>query len=112
MVSMRDIRAFAGRVATACEPRRIILFGSYAYGEPTDDSDVDLMVVIPHRGDPMRKAVDIRRRVDAPFSLDLLVYSPRELAHRYKIEDWFVRDVVEKGIVLYEAGDHRVDRKG
>jgi predicted nucleotidyltransferase len=103
MVPMKDIRAFARRIAREFKPKRIILFGSYAYGRPTRDSDVDLMVVMPYRGRPSKKALEIRDRLEAPFGLDLLVYSPGELMKRYRIEDWFVRDVVEKGKVLYEA---------
>lgn len=103
MVAMKDIRAFARRIGKEFKPKRIILFGSYAYGKPTRDSDVDLLIVMPYRGRPSEKAIEIRSRIVAPFGIDLLVYSPRELAHRYRIEDWFVRDVVEKGKVLYEA---------
>jgi predicted nucleotidyltransferase len=47
MVSMKDIRKFAAVIAREFRPQRIILFGSYAYGRPTEDSDVDLLVVIP-----------------------------------------------------------------
>jgi len=47
MVSMRDIQAFAKRVAAEFHPQRIILFGSYARGEATADSDVDMLVVMP-----------------------------------------------------------------
>jgi predicted nucleotidyltransferase len=103
MVAMKDIRGFARRIAKEFKPRQIILFGSYAYGRPTRDSDVDLMVVMPYKGRPAEKVIEIRSRVDAPFPMDLLVYSPREMRRRYEIEDWFVRDVVEKGKVLYEA---------
>jgi predicted nucleotidyltransferase len=100
---MREIRAFARRIAEEFKPRRIILFGSYAYGKPTRDSDVDLMVVMPHQGDYVRKAIEIRLRIDAPFPLDLLVRSGRELRERYRLEDWFIREIVDKGKVLYEA---------
>jgi len=103
MVPMREIRAFARRIAEEFKPRRIILFGSYAYGKPTRDSDVDLMVVMPHQGDYVRKAIEIRLRIDAPFPLDLLVRSGRELRERYRLEDWFIREIVDKGKVLYEA---------
>lgn len=105
MVAMRDIRAFARRIAVEFKPRRIILFGSYAYGKPTVDSDVDLMVVMPYRGHAANKAIEIRQRIDAPFALDLIVRNPREIDKRYKLEDWFIREVVDKGSVLYET-DH------
>lgn len=105
MVAMRDIRAFARRIAEEFKPRRIILFGSYAYGKPTVDSDVDLMVVMAYRGHAASKAIEIRQRIDAPFALDLIVRNPREIDKRYKLEDWFIREIVDKGSVLYET-DH------
>jgi predicted nucleotidyltransferase len=106
MVAMRDIRRFARAIAREFKPRRIILFGSYAYGKPTEDSDVDLMVVMPHQGDYVRKAIDIRLRLDAPFPLDLLVRSAKEIRQRYRLEDWFIREIVDNGKILYEAA-HR-----
>ena len=48
MVSRRAIKRFADEVARRFKPEKIILFGSYAYGQPTPDSDVDLLVVMPY----------------------------------------------------------------
>lgn len=109
---MKDIRAFARRIAEEFHPRRIILFGSYAYGTPTGDSDVDLMVVTGRATDSLQKSVEIRQRLDSPFPLDLLVRSEAELRRRYQMEDWFIREISDKGIVVYEANHARVDRRG
>ena len=105
---MREIRAFARRIAAEFKPRRIILFGSHAYGTPSGDSDVDLMVVFQRTANNLQKAAQIRQRLDSPFSLDLLVRSEAEIRRRYRIEDWFIRDIVNKGMVLYEADHTRV----
>ena len=86
-------------------PRRIILFGSYADGRATAQSDVDLLVVMPHRGHPIHKAVEILDQLDPKFAIDLLVRSPAEVRRRLTQQDWFMRAVVEKGKVLYEAAD-------
>lgn len=113
MVSMRDIRAFAGRIAAEFKPQRIILFGSYAYGKPTEDSDVDLMVVFPGRRSAIDRAIEMLQMLPYPgFPMDLLSRSEVEMRHRYEIEDWFTREIVDKGKVLYEAGDARVGGKG
>lgn len=103
MVAMREIRAFAKRIAAEFRPRRIILFGSYAYGTPTNDSDVDLLVVMPYRGHSIRKTIEIRQRLDAPFAMDLIVRSPAEMQTRYRLEDWFIREIVDKGRIVYDA---------
>ena len=103
MVAMRDIRAFARRIAEEFKPRRIILFGSYAYGKPTVDSDVDILVVMRSNGHPVDQSLDIRSRFHPGFPLDLLVYSPDELRRRMAREDFFLREITERGKVLYDA---------
>lgn len=59
MIRRRDIHAFVKRVAAEFHPNRVILFGSYANGGPTADSDVDLLVVMPHKGPPSVQAAEI-----------------------------------------------------
>lgn len=109
---MRDIQAFARTLADEFHPARIILFGSHARGEAGTDSDVDLLVVMAHRGHPTEKAIEIRTTLDCPFALDLLVRSPAEIRKRLRFEDWFIREIIEQGKVLYEDGDERMGRKG
>jgi len=111
MIAMRDIRAFARRIAEEFKPRKIILFGSYAYGTPTEDSDVDVMVVMPCKGHPVDAALDIRQRFHPGFPLDLLVYAPAELRRRLKMNDFFLREIVRKGKVQYETRRQRVGRQ-
>ncbi|MDW8310436.1 MAG: nucleotidyltransferase domain-containing protein [Verrucomicrobiales bacterium] len=103
MVSRRAIRRFAREVARRFRPQKIILFGSYAYGRPTPDSDVDLLVIMPCRGRTLDVALKIRRAVAADFPLDLLVRTPRELRQRLALGDCFLQEVVQKGKILYEG---------
>ena len=105
MVAMKDIRNFSRRVARQFRPRRIILFGSYAEGQATPDSDVDLLVVLPHRGKAVEKSVEIRLATRPSFPMDLLVRTPQEVRKRLAMGDTFIRDILEKGKVLYEADD-------
>ena len=103
MIAMKDIRAFARRIAEEFRPKRIILFGSYAYGRPTQDSDVDLLIVMPYKGRPTDVSLKIRNRMHPGFPIDLFVYSPSELRRRIAQEDYFLIEVVEKGKVLHES---------
>jgi predicted nucleotidyltransferase len=103
MVSRRAIRKFANEVARRFKPRKIILFGSYAYGKPGPESDVDLLVVMPCRGRSLDVALKIRRSLNADFPLDLLVRKPDELDRRLALGDFFLREVMQKGKVLYES---------
>ncbi|MBI2808052.1 MAG: nucleotidyltransferase domain-containing protein [Planctomycetes bacterium] len=101
---MPAIRKYARQVAERFKPDKIILFGSFAYGEPTEDSDVDLLVVMACPNE-VTQAIRIRTALDAPFSMDLLVRTPQNLQQRIQDEDWFLREIVEHGKVLYEKTD-------
>ncbi|MFL5801389.1 MAG: DUF6932 family protein [Roseiflexaceae bacterium] len=110
-ITQEQIQEYSNRIAAAFEPERIILFGSYAYGAPTPDSDVDLLVIMPFEGNSVRKATEIRRVVRAGFSVDLLVRTPTQVEQRLEWNDWFMREIVEKGKVVYAAAHRRVDRE-
>ncbi len=106
MVDSARIRSFCNAVAKQFRPRKIILFGSYALGQPTVDSDVDLLVIMPRkRQQGERMSVRIRQAIPREFPLDLLVRTPSEVAKRLRWDDAFIREVVEKGKVMYEAND-------
>ena len=104
MITREDIQATCDDIVREFAPLQVILFGSYAYGTPTEDSDVDLLVVmeIPE-SDMRRQAIDIVRRIPRRFSMDLLVRSPAEIAYRVSHNDWFLREITERGHVLYES---------
>ena len=102
MVTLRQIQAYADEVARRYRPEKIILFGSYAGGRPSPDSDVDLLVVMPHARRAPVQAAAIKTAVRAPFPLDLLVRSPRRFRQRVEAGDSFLREVAERGRVLHE----------
>jgi uncharacterized protein len=101
---MRAIRKFARQVAERFRPASIILFGSCASGASRQDSDVDILVVLPCR-DRIAKAVDIRWEFPTPFPMDLIVRTPRQLAEGIRGGDAFLKDIISSGKVLYEATD-------
>ena len=108
---MRLIRRFARQVAEGFRPDKIILFGSHAYGRPHGDSDVDILVVMPARNE-LDQGVRIRLAVEYNFPLDLIVRSPKNLAWRLAEGDAFLREIVNRGKVLYEKTDFRVGAQG
>jgi uncharacterized protein len=102
MVSKRDIRSAARRIARLFRPERITLFGSYASGKPTKHSDVDLMILM--RGSNVHDhALRIRQQIDFNFPVDLLVRSPTEFKRRIAWGDCFLKEIQLNGKVLYEA---------
>jgi len=113
-IPMSAITRFARQIAEKFHPDKIILFGSYAYGTPHEESDVDLLVIMP-----CRNAIDQSIRIgrafeEYPFSLDLIVRTPYQMKTRLNPDDcdWFLREIVEKGKVLYEAPHGGVGPKG
>ncbi|MYB93921.1 HEPN domain-containing protein [Candidatus Poribacteria bacterium] len=104
MVSRQDIQATCDDIVREFSPLQVVLFGSYAYGRPTESSDVDLLVVMPvAKSETRRQEVEIRKRLERPFHLHVLVHSPEDLAYRLVYNDWFLREITEKGEVLYET---------
>lgn len=87
------------------QPEKIILFGSYAYGTPTPDSDVDLLVVVRAKeGESyteryLRVASALTPRL---FPLDLIVKTPEEIEAAQQQFFPFLREILTKGICLYE----------
>lgn len=104
------IRRFAREVAERFDPDKIILFGSHAYGKPHADSDVDILVIMPCRNE-LDQAVKISLAVDPPFPLDIIVRKPHNMKWRLAEGDWFLREIVSKGKLLYEAPDRRMGPK-
>jgi predicted nucleotidyltransferase len=105
MIGMDQILTLSERIAREFQPERIILFGSYAYGTPDDDSDIDILVVLPFKGKPMRKALEILSRINPEIPVDLLARTPEQVEKRISNNDWFMREVFEKGRILY-VDDH------
>jgi uncharacterized protein len=106
MPSMQDIQRYCDAIAAAFKPQRIILFGSYAYGKPTPDSDVDVLVVMRQaRRLWMQTTQKIHEKISAGFPVDVLVRDPEFLRDRLSEGDCFLEEITSKGRVMYE-GSH------
>ncbi len=103
MIETSQILGVADKIARQFHPERIILFGSYAYGTPNEDSDVDLLVVMPYEGCPAVITSEMRGAVRAGFPIDLLVYTPEYIQQRLAWDDFFLIEITRKGKVLYAA---------
>ena len=90
-------------------PQKIILFGSYAYGKPNADSDVDLLVVMPFEGRNSQKAIEIISNIKTKLPLDLLVRTSEQVKQRIEMDDFFMQDIIFKGKVLYETDNAGMD---
>src|SRR5258708_4302290 len=106
-IPLTAIRRFARRIAQRFQPDKIILFGSYAYGKPHEESDVDLLVIMRTRN-AIDQSIRISLAFKRLFSLDLIVRTPWQIERGLKDDVWFLREIIEKGKVLYEAPDRQV----
>jgi predicted nucleotidyltransferase len=104
MASQSEIQALADKIVLDFQPEKIILFGSHARGDARPDSDVDLLVIMDSDQHPSRTAAEITYRVHPRcYPLDLIVRSPQMVRTRLRMNDWFMRDVMREGRVLYAA---------
>jgi len=105
MVAMSQIEEFGRRIGQEFGAQKVLLFGSYARGTITEDSDVDLLVIVPFQGRSVDKSVEIRMKLRPGFPIDLLVRTPEKVRERIEMGDTFMREILEQGKVLYEADD-------
>ena len=93
------------RIVALADPRLIILFGSYAEGRQTSESDVDLLVVAEHesRAEITAKLRTSLRPVLEPLNFDLLVYTPASWESGRHLRGFVTREADRKGVRLYEA---------
>lgn len=99
----KEIKRITGRIVEKYKPEKIILYGSFAYGKPTKDSDVDLFIVKKTKKNLLERGRDVDKILsDRIVPLDILVYTPTQLKRRIKLGDFFVKKILNKGKILYE----------
>ena len=102
-VSQQDIREVVRQIVERFRPQKVILFGSYAKGHPTQASAVDLLVVMETNEQALHAAARISAAIDHPFPLDILVFRPSDLKASLERKGVFATEIMAKGIVLHEA---------
>ena len=105
--SMKEIISkIAEKIRAEYKPQKIILFGSYAYGEPDEDSDIDLLIIKDTNKSSMDRWMEVRKILRdfnniIPIPISLLIYTEKELEERREIKDFFIQEVSKKDEVLY-----------
>ena len=102
-IPQKAIDQVVSQIVENFKPQKIILFGSYARGNPRPESDVDMLVIMNTRLKEVQQAIQICQQIEYRFGLDLIVHTPKHLAERLKMGDWFLHDVLKEGKVLYES---------
>jgi predicted nucleotidyltransferase len=99
------IRELVRQIVDQFKPEQVILFGSYARGNPRPESDVDLLIIMQTNQREMQQALAIRQKINPLFGVDLLVYTPERVEERLKLGDSFLREILDEGVTLYESPD-------
>ncbi len=85
-------------------PKKIIFFGSWVYGQPNKDSDIDFLIIKNTHKNPMERWMEVRkilRKLNKNIPLSPLIYTEKEIKERLKIKDFFIKEVLEKGKLIY-----------
>jgi predicted nucleotidyltransferase len=109
-IPLAAIRRFARQLGERFHPDRIILFGSYAYGQPHAGSDVNLLVIMPASSE-VNQAIRMELAFEPIFPLDLIVRTPAKVERRLKEGDSFLSEILTRGKVLYEERDWPLSEK-
>ena len=97
-----EINKIVEQICTQFNPNKIVLFGSHAYGIPDNNSDVDMLVIMDYIGSSRKQAASILQEIDYKIPIDLLVRSNDQISERIKGGDFFIKEIIEKGKILYE----------
>ncbi|MDP6040489.1 MAG: nucleotidyltransferase domain-containing protein [Candidatus Latescibacteria bacterium] len=108
IVSEEIIAQIVQKIVDQVDPLQVILFGSYAIGDPTPDSDLDLFVVMESDFPRHKRSAKIRLLFSpAPCPIDILVYTPQEVESWSGVVNHIVTNVMATGKTLYErSSDH------
>lgn len=102
-IPFERIKSIAKQIGEQFNPEKVVLFGSYAWGTPTEDSDLDLLVIMPvAEGHPVKIAGKIRYTLPRDIAIDVLVRDPAFVDYRVKHLDGFISHIMKEGQVLWE----------
>lgn len=100
------ILGIVDKIRQEYQPDKIILFGSYAYGHPHRDSDIDLLIIKDTQERFIDRLFNVTKIASDPgrlTPLEVIVLTPEEIRERLQIGDQFISEALGKGEVLYEV---------
>lgn len=101
MKKANKISKIVDSIVKKCAPEKIFLFGSYAYGNPNKNSDIDLFIIAEIPGLQAERMRIVRRALKEQGPIDIIVRTPKEVQHSLAGRDWFVQDIMQRGKLIY-----------
>lgn len=102
---LEKLKIITQKIVQNYSPEKIILFGSYAWGKSTADSDFDLLIVKNDKKDFLTEQQKIRRIINGEIAADILVHTAKEIERRLDLGDFFFKNIIDKGKYLYEKSE-------
>ena len=102
--AVQVINTIVQKLVTEYSPRRVILFGSYAWGEPGPDSDIDFLIIKDTSERFIDRYVKVQHILTGThhgYPVETLVLTPREIENRIAIGDKFIGEILDRGEPLY-----------
>ena len=99
----QKIKEITDKIVREYQPEKIILFGSWAWGTPHENSDVDMFIIKESEKKRWEREYDLRMKlIGNKFPpMDLLIYTPEEMERRIRIEDFFIQNILKNGKLVY-----------
>ncbi len=101
MVEEKEIKELVREIVEEYKPEKIYLFGSYVWGEPDENSDLDIFIIKDTEKSRIERQLEVRRLIKGRFPVDILVYTPKEVEKRLEMRDFFIEDIIKKGRSVY-----------
>lgn len=99
----QEIRRLKDKIVENYQPEKIIIFGSYVWGKPNKSSDLDLFIIKNSRKERRFRTTEVEQLLlDRQLPLDILVYTPKETADSLKKDDFFIKEVINQGKIIYD----------
>ncbi|MBL7156133.1 MAG: nucleotidyltransferase domain-containing protein [Candidatus Pacebacteria bacterium] len=104
-ITFTQIKKISNAIVKNYKPEKIILFGSFAWGDPTKDSDVDLLIIKKTKKRFLKRQMEVGRIINGELPTDTLIRTPLELKKRLDLGDFFYKQIIKKGKYLYEKSN-------
>lgn len=101
MQRQKEIKKIVGQIIKGYKPEKIIIFGSFASGKPKENSDVDLVVIKKTPEKFTARLLKIAGMIKSSLGTDILVYTPKEWEEGLQEENYFMKEIVKKGKLVY-----------
>lgn len=99
----QEIKSITDQIIKNYKPEKIILFGSCARGNPTESSDIDLLIVKQTKKNRLERTKEVFLFVDHTLPFEPIILTPQEVKSRYQANDYFLQDALKEGEVIYDS---------